>query len=129
MSGKYLLDSNIVIASLSSDAGVLKRIEDADEYFISATVLGEMFFGALHSANSSKNLDRLEDFVSVAGFLSCDISTARHYGQIKALLRRKGKPIPENDIWIAASAMQHSLTLATRDRHFDDVDGLQLSLW
>ena len=59
MSGRYLLDSNIVIATLSSDAGVLKRIEDADEYFVSATVLGEMFFGALHSANYLKNLDRL----------------------------------------------------------------------
>jgi len=129
MSGKYLLDTNIVIALLSSDAGVLKRIEDADEYFVSATVLGEIFYGARYSFNSSKNLDRLEEFVSDVGFLSCDISTARYYGQIKAFLRQKVKPIPENDIWIAASAMQHSLTLATRDLHFDNVHGLQLSRW
>jgi len=127
--GKYLLDTNIVIAALSSDAGVLQRVEDADEYFVSATILGEMFYDARHSANSTKNLDRLKDFVSDVGFLSCDVSTARYYGQIKALLRQKGKPIPENDIWIAASAIQYSLTLATRDLHFDRVDGLQLSRW
>jgi len=83
MTGKYLLDTNIVIAALSSDTGVLQRIEDA----------------------------------------------ARYYGQIKELLRQKGKPIPENDIWIAASAIQYALTLATRDLHFDSVDGLQLSRW
>lgn len=129
MGGRYLLDTNIVIASLSSDTEVLQRIEDADEYFVSATVLGEMFYGALYSANLSKNLHRLEDFVSDAGFLCCDTNTARHYGQIKATLRQKGKPIPENDIWIAASAIQHSLILATRDLHFDNVDGLQLAWW
>lgn len=129
MSGKYLLDTNIVIALLRSDHEVLRRIEDADEYFVSVTVLGEMLYGALHSASSSKNLDRLDDFISGAVFLSCDLGTARHYGQIKTSLRRKGKPIPDNDIWIAASAMQYSLTLATRDLHFDDVDGLQLSRW
>lgn len=96
---------------------------------MSVTVLGEMLYGALHSASSSKNLDRLDDFISGAVFLSCDLGIARHYGQIKTSLRRKGKPIPDNDIWIAASAMQYSLTLATRDLHFDDVDGLQLSRW
>jgi tRNA(fMet)-specific endonuclease VapC len=129
MDGRYLLDSNIVIAALSSDADVLKRIDDADECFVSAIVLGEMLYGALNSANTPTNLDRLEAFIAGAGFLSCDDRTARLYGEIKTSLREKGKPIPDNDIWIAASAQQHSLTLVTRDVHFDEVDELHRVYW
>ena len=61
---------------------------------------------------------------NLLGYLPCDFDTARLYGRIKAELRRKGKPIPENDIWIAAAAIQYGLTLVTRDRHFDFIDGL-----
>ena len=129
MSGRYLLDTNIVIAALSSDHDVMRRIEDADEYFLSTTILGEMFYGAMHSANMSNNLEQIEAFVSSTVFLACDRRTARLYGEIKSSLRRKGKPIPENDIWIAASAKQHLLTLATRDVHFDEVDDLLLARW
>lgn len=56
-------------------------------------------------------------------------ATCINYGLIKASLRKKGKPIPENDIWIAAIAMQHSLVVATRDKHFDEVDGLSTEEW
>ena len=60
--------------------------------------------------------------------LDVTFDTASLYGTIKANLRKKGKPIPENDIWIAAIAMQHDLTLLTRDRHFEAVDGLRLKI-
>ena len=59
--------------------------------------------------------------------LVCDTETARQYGRIKVELRRKGRPIPENDMWIAAVALQHGLTLATRDAHFDAIDGLTVA--
>jgi tRNA(fMet)-specific endonuclease VapC len=72
---------------------------------------------------------RIEEFASSASVLSCDGETARHYGQIKDRLRLKGRPIPENDNWIAASAMQHGLPLATRDDHFKEVDGLRIETW
>jgi tRNA(fMet)-specific endonuclease VapC len=55
MDGRYLLDSNIVIAALSFDADVLKQIDDADECFVSAIMLGEMLYGALNSANPSRS--------------------------------------------------------------------------
>jgi tRNA(fMet)-specific endonuclease VapC len=129
MDGRYLLDTNIVIAALSSDSHVLDRIDDADQCFVSAPILGEMLYGALCSTNSTTNLERLNSFVSRSGFLCCDDGTARMYGEIKALLRQKGKPIPDNDIWIAASARQHLLTLVTRDSHFDEVDNLKREQW
>jgi tRNA(fMet)-specific endonuclease VapC len=55
--------------------------------------------------------------------------TAKHYAQIRHVLRVKGRPIPENDIWIAAVAIQYGLILLTRDAHFQAVDGLSLKSW
>lgn len=129
MSGRYLLDTNIIIAALASDASVLDRIDDADECFVSIVVLGEMLYGAFNSNNVDSNLHRLRVFVDQVGALPCDEITAELYGQIKTSLRQQGTPIPENDIWIAASALQHSLTLVTRDVHFDAVKRLRRSRW
>jgi tRNA(fMet)-specific endonuclease VapC len=60
--------------------------------------------------------------------LPLDVATVSRYGVLKAALQKKGRPIPENDLWIAASAVQH-LILATRDRHFEQVDSLQMETW
>ena len=129
MVGRYLLNTNVVIAALASDAGVLDRIDDVDDFFVSAVVLGELLYGAFNSSKVDANLDRLRDFVGKVGALHCDEVTAELYGQIKASLRRQGTPLPENEIWIAASAIQHSLTLVTRDEHFDRVPNLQRAMW
>ena len=75
------------------------------------------------------NLERLERLVEMCEVLVLDEGTARHYGRIKADLRRRGRPIPENDIWIAASSQQHNLVLATRDAHFQHVENLALTRW
>jgi tRNA(fMet)-specific endonuclease VapC len=61
--------------------------------------------------------------------LHIDENTATLYGSIKAALRKKGKPIPENDIWIAAIVQQHDLILITRDKHFSEIDNLNTGLW
>lgn len=61
--------------------------------------------------------------------LGCDTDTARRYGDIKHGLRVKGSPLPENDIWIAAIALQHNLTLATRDAHFREIPNLNTNPW
>jgi tRNA(fMet)-specific endonuclease VapC len=61
--------------------------------------------------------------------LACDAETAQHYGRIRNVLLAKGRPIPENDIWIAASARQHGLTLVTRDGHFGSVEDLIVERW
>ena len=129
MGGKYLLDTDVIIAALASDASVLDRIDDADDFFVSAVVLGELLYGAFSSSKVDANLERLRAFVGQVVTLHCDEVTAELYGQIKVSLRRQGTPLPENDIWIAASAVQHSLTLVTRDGHFDRVPHLQRAKW
>ena len=77
----------------------------------------------------SSNVTRIDEFAASNVVLECDTATARQYGLIKNLLRTKGRPIPENDIWIAAVAQQYQLTLISRDEHFREVDGLLRENW
>ena len=124
MTGKVLLDTNIVIALFADEASVKQQLAIVGEIFIPSIVLGELYYGARKSARAEQNIARIDEFAAGNTVLLCDTTTARQYGVIKAQLRVKGKPIPENDIWIAAIAEQHQLTLVTRDSHFQHVDGL-----
>ena len=76
-----------------------------------------------------ENLKRIDEFASTGVVLGCGVETARRYGEIKNALRVKGHPIPENDIWIAAIALEHDLTLATRDAHFSEIGNLAVATW
>jgi tRNA(fMet)-specific endonuclease VapC len=128
MPGDVLLDTNIVIALFAGERKVLRKLKRAT-VFLPAIVVGELFYGALKSARGRENVTRIEEFMLANVVLPCDIDTARHYGQIKQQLRRGGRPLPENDIWIAALARQHDLTLISRDSHFQEVDDLKLEVW
>ena len=129
MNGKYLLDTNIVIALFSSDVLVTDHLKDADEIFVPSIVIGELYYGAQKSQRVQENIERIDEFVSENAILICDAETAKMYGLIKDGLRQKGRPIPENDIWIAALGTQHDLTLVSRDGHFEEVETLKLEKW
>ena len=129
MSGSYLVDTNVVIALFDQNPAVLAELANAQAVFTASVVLGELYYGALHSAQVVANTARVTAFAGKNVVLACDELTAQYYGQVKAKLRVKGKPIPENDIWIAALALQYQLTLATWDGHFDEVDGLVTVKW
>ncbi len=127
--GRFLLDTNIVIALFAEEAAVQQRLAKAHEVFVPSIVLGELYYGAHKSARVAENLARLDDFVASSTVLACDTATAQQYGDIKNTLRAKGRPIPENDIWIAVIAMQYHLTLVARDGHFHEADGLRVEEW
>lgn len=129
MSGRYLLDTNIVIALFAEDISIQKNISKAREIFIPSTVIGELFFGAFKSLRPKENTTRIENFAAANTILVCGTGTGKEYGRIKSLLFKKGKPVPENDIWIAALAMEYNLLLVTRDVHFKNIDGLKLATW
>ena len=129
MNGKYLLDTNIVIALFAKNPSLESHIKKATEIFIPSIVIGELFFGAFKSGQSKTNIARIEEFAASNAVLICSIETGRKYGHIKNLLLKKGYPIPENDIWIAATAMEHGITLVSRDEHFKKVDGLKREVW
>jgi tRNA(fMet)-specific endonuclease VapC len=129
MSGRYLLDSNIIIALFASENAVLDAVQEAEEVFIPSIVVGELYYGAQKSSKRQANVARVDSFVKVNVILDCNQETARWYGLIKQQLQVKGRPIPENDIWIAALALQHELTLVTRDSHFNEVSSLNIEAW
>ena len=91
--------------------------------------MGELHFGAVHSGRTDANAARIDDFAATCTVISIDAQTARRYGLVKAHLKMRGRPIPENDLWIAACALQHGLVVVTRDRHFEEVEGLDSESW
>ncbi len=111
MNGKVLLDTNIVIALFSQDHSVHDALSRTVEVFVPSIVLGELYYGAYKSVEVGPNITRIGDFARQNAILSCDGVTAQYCGRVKSFLRLKGRPIPENDIWIAAIAQQYSLTL------------------
>lgn len=128
MNGK-LLDTNIIVALFAEDAAVLNELNATAEVFTPSIVLGELYFGAQKSGRVEANMNRVDDWEQSNVILDCDAQTARFYAIIKNELRIKGKPIAENDAWIAAIALRHDLTLVTRDAHFGNAEVLRTELW
>ncbi len=129
MSGRYLLDTNILIALLADEMSVKEKLAQAEEVFIPSIAIGELYYGAWKSQRVQENLARIDELAGESVVLGCGLEVARRYGEIKNALRIKGHPIPENDLWIAAIALEHTLTLVTRDAHFDEVDDLKTVVW
>ena len=130
MSGNYLLDTNIVIGIFANESAIVEKIKlYSASLYIPSIVIGELFYGAEQSSKKEENRQKIDAFALVSLVVECDIATARFYGKIKSQLKLKGTPIPENDIWIAALAMQHQLILATRDKHFNTIEMLSIEDW
>lgn len=108
---------------------MLSNLDQAPEVSIPAVAVGELFFGAAKSGRPSENTARLEQFAAGRSIVPCDLDVAREYGRMKQRLREKGRPLPENDIWIAATARRHGMVLVTRDRHFQEVEDLDTEDW
>ena len=129
MNGRFLLDTNIVIAIFANDASVKDSLEKAEEVFVPIIVLGELYYGAQKSSRTKPNVARIDEFAESCSVLTCNTETSRQYGEIKNSLRLKGQPIPENDIWIAAIAKQYGMTLVSRDDHFEEIGDLETLTW
>jgi tRNA(fMet)-specific endonuclease VapC len=128
-SNSVLLDTSVVIRHFR-DAGTLsKRLADYDELYLPGPALAELYYGAFRSDRTQQHLDQIKRFLAAADVLLPDEDTSRYYGEIAAGLARKGTPIPQNDIWMAALSIQCGLPLASTDRHFQNIDGLNLLLW
>jgi tRNA(fMet)-specific endonuclease VapC len=126
---RVLLDTSILVCVLRGVGSIADRIESTAETSVPIIALGELYYGAMKSERRDENLARIDSLAAQMTVLACDAMTALHFAAIKDALRRNGTPIPENDIWIAAIARQHSLTLVTRDHHFDFVTGLTIHYW
>lgn len=129
MSGEFILDTNIVIGLFANDKPVVSHLRKSKTIFVPSIVIGELYYGAYNSHMVRDNIVRLNGFVESVNVLSCDEETGQYYGMIKKELKDKGRPIPENDIWISSLALQHKLVLVSRDRHFSFIDELEHIIW
>lgn len=120
-----LLDTSIIVQSFRN-IFTARQLDNLGSVYVSTVALGELLFGAYRSERLEKHLKETENFLIKCTLLVPDRTTADLYGKTKASLMKKGSPIPDNDIWIAASAIQHNLPLYTADVHFRHVEGLQL---
>ncbi len=127
--GNLLLDTNIVIEMFRGNRTIREKLKNSYNVFLASPVIGELYYGARKSDRILENLRRINTFVDEHISLSCDLETAQRYGIIKNQLQRKGRLIPDNDIWIAAIVMQHGLILVTRDAHFNEVEALPIENW
>lgn len=121
-----MLDNSIVIKVFKQDKTIALHLDSFGEVYLTSIVLGELNYGAYASADPERHLEQINEFLQNCKMIYPDNDTANIYGKTKAALKKKGKPIPENDIWIAAVSIQYNLPSYTTDKHFLDIQGLIL---
>ena len=125
---RILIDTNVYSAAMRGDAEIVSLLRRVEHIGISSISIGELLSGFRAGGREEKNRQELGIFLDSprVALYPVNKETAEHYSSVLNQLRRQGKPIPTNDIWIAASALQHSLPLCTLDKHFAHVEGLLL---
>jgi tRNA(fMet)-specific endonuclease VapC len=129
VSGKLAVDTDAVIAYREGILTVCTLIEGTDILFLPVVVLGELLYGAVNSAKPQKNEQAVHKFSAQSVLASIDEAIAIRYATVRLELKKIGRPIPENDIWIATTCLELGVPLLTRDGHFDHVRGLEVINW
>ncbi|MCU0446945.1 MAG: type II toxin-antitoxin system VapC family toxin [Microscillaceae bacterium] len=120
------LDTNIAIDFLNGKPASVNLISQYESICLPITVCGELLFGAKNSGNAVKNLQKYQDFIDTCLVLEMNLLVADEYATTRLALKTKGRPIPENDIWIASICIVNDIPLISHDKHFENIDKLQL---
>jgi len=128
---RILLDTNAYARFLAGDEKVMQHLGAAEHVYMSVFVLGELQAGFRAGQKGAENRGILERFLAkpTVAVLEATRETAEVFGMVKDSLRRAGRSIPINDVWIAAHAVETGSVLVTYDGHFKDVPGLRLWDW
>ena len=124
-----IIDTNALSAAADDDPALITILARAEQMAIPVLVLGEYRFGIAQSRHRADYERWLEGLLDDCVVLDVNEPTTHYYAEINLELKRAGKPIPTNDLWIAALCRQHSLQLLSRDRHFDLVAGIKRIGW
>lgn len=124
-----IYDTNAVSDFFDGIPTVVKKVESSDFHGLPVVVIGEYLYGLKSSRHQTERKIRFADFSSTCRILSVTPSTAAYYASVRHGLRLAGTPIPENDIWIAALALEHGQQILSNDRHFDLVEGIKRIGW
>ena len=127
----YLLDSSVLVLLLKQDAMVSQRLAEVGRasFYVSAVAVGELYYGAEHSIYVEKSRADVDALTRTMTLLVVDTTTAQKYGLLKHEQRIRGLMLPDNDLWIAATAFRYGLTLIARDRHFMWISELPVEQW
>lgn len=123
---RILLDTNAYTALMSGSREIADALNTAEEVLLSVLVIGELLDGFLGGSRNKQNREILRRFREKPRTNTVPVTpeTAEWFALVKQQLKKKGKPIPLNDVWIAAACMEHSAALLTLDKHFQEIDGL-----
>lgn len=123
---RICIDTNIYSAFKSGNKDIIELLENSDELLIPAVVLGELYAGFYIGTRLKENLKELDQFLSIPGVytVKIDREIADRYGVLIKTLKEQGTPIPTNDVWIAATALENGTKLATYDAHFNNIAGI-----
>jgi tRNA(fMet)-specific endonuclease VapC len=124
-----ILDTNALSAAGEEHRGVTEILSRAQQLALPVIVIGEYRYGIAQSRYKARYGRWLEDLMADCQVLDITDDTTHHYAEIQVKLKQAGKPIPTNDLWIAALCRQFELPLLSRDRHFDSVPGIQRISW
>jgi len=124
-----ILDTNALSAVVDGDPAIRPFVQRAASVEISVITLGEYRFGISQSKRRAECEKWLREYLDLYTILKVAEDTAEHYARLRALLKRAGKPIPANDLWIAAQGAQFDLAILSRDEHFDAVPSVRRIAW
>jgi tRNA(fMet)-specific endonuclease VapC len=124
-----IVDTNALSAFADGSSLAIAALQAAGEVAVPVIVLGEFRYGIAHSRRRREYEAWLEQYLSAFRVLEVTAETAVEYAVLRSELRQLGRPIPANDIWIAALCRQHDIPLLSRDAHFDHVKRLRRQTW
>lgn len=124
-----ILDTNALSAIADDEPAAVRLFSNATSIELPAIVLGEYRFGISQSRRRKEYEKWLGEMIAATRVLPVDEETSGHYAQVRSELKKAGRPIPSNDLWIAALSRQHRLPLMSQDAHFDAVSGLKRIGW
>ena len=124
-----ILDTNAISALLGGDSLIGDALQGESRHHLPVIVIGEYRCGLARSRDRNRLSRLFELLIDHSAVLSVEIETTTHYAVLREDLRRRGRPIPMNDLWVAALARQYDLPIVTRDDHFAEIPGLRLVSW
>jgi len=123
-----LIDTNVIVKIFRGDNDTEQILDNInpEEIFISVISLGELYYGALKSSKSEENIKIINEFTSFYKVLKLNSAVSFCYSEIKNKVHKSGFTLPENDLWIAATAIKNDLTVITYDKHFENIPDIKL---
>ena len=121
-----ILDTSVVIDAFRGSDPIRQQLEGTSVLYLPSIVVGELHRGLYKMQKADEGRAKIARLQSVSIVLNVDAHTGEYFAIVDSALAQKGRPIPDNDVWIAALALQHRLRLFTKDNYFKEVDGLEL---